>query len=190
MGDEKDLDSIVSRSETNELRRICLFGPESTGKSVLAGRLAAHFGAAAVPEFARRYLVQERGACRLSDILEIAKGQAALEDSLAPDSGLLICDTDPLLTCIWSEMLFGTVEPEVWAFVRSRPRAFYLLLDIDVPWVDDGQRNFADDASRARFFALCRDTLRREGQEFAVISGDYDARFAAAVRAIEQRSRD
>lgn len=180
----------MSASSRTALQRICLFGPESTGKSVLASRLADHFGAIVVPEFARRYLVQERGACRLSDILEIAKGQAALEDAAAPDSGLLICDTDALLTCIWSEMLFGTVEPEVWAFVRSRPRAFYLLLDIDIPWVDDGQRNFADDASRARFFALCRETLQREGQEFAVISGDYEARFAAAVRAIEQCQRD
>lgn len=173
-------------SDRTALQRVCLFGPESTGKSVLTGRLAAHFGAVAVPEFARRYLVQERGACRLGDIPVIAQGQAALEDSLASDSGLQICDTDPLLTCIWSEMLFGTVEPEVWAFVRTRPRPFYLLLDIDVPWVDDGQRNFSDDASRARFFAVCRDTLLREGHDFAVVSGDYEARFANAVQAIEQ----
>lgn len=176
----------MSQSECNELRRVCLFGPESTGKSVLTDRLARHFGTVAVPEYARRYLAQERGACRLQDIPAIARGQAALEDSIAPENGLQICDTDPLLTCIWSEMLFGTVEPEVWTFVRNRPRPFYLLLDIDAPWVDDGQRNFPDHESRARFFALCRETLVREGHEFAVVSGDYEARFAVAVRAIEQ----
>ena len=37
------------------MKRICLHGPESTGKSTLATRLAAHFGCEVVPEYGRAY---------------------------------------------------------------------------------------------------------------------------------------
>ena len=39
-----------------KLLRVSLTGPESTGKSTLAARLAAHYGTAFAPEFAREYL--------------------------------------------------------------------------------------------------------------------------------------
>ena len=41
-------------------RRVVVFGPESTGKSTLAERLARHYGTVWVPEYARGYLVPAR----------------------------------------------------------------------------------------------------------------------------------
>ena len=38
------------------IRRIAITGPESTGKSMLAEELAAHYETVWVPEYAREYL--------------------------------------------------------------------------------------------------------------------------------------
>ena len=41
--------------------RICVFGPESVGKTTLAQKLARHLGTVWVPEYARTYLEQRGG---------------------------------------------------------------------------------------------------------------------------------
>ena len=63
------------------VKRVCIFGPESTGKSTLARDLAAHFDTVYVPEFARGLLDPKQGVCDASDIPLIARGQAAAEDA-------------------------------------------------------------------------------------------------------------
>ncbi|MCB0451244.1 MAG: ATP-binding protein [Confluentibacter sp.] len=55
------------------VKRIAITGPESTGKSMLSGRLAEEFNAAWVPEFAREYLDQLNRSYDYDDILTIAK---------------------------------------------------------------------------------------------------------------------
>src|SRR5918912_2793574 len=43
------------------VRRVCVFGPESTGKSTLARDLARHFRTVAVPEYPRTLLEAQGG---------------------------------------------------------------------------------------------------------------------------------
>ena len=89
------------------LKRVSIFGPESTGKSVLAEGLAAHYGTAYAPEYARTYLDPKNGACEPADIEVIACGQTAAEAAAAERARkVLFCDTDVLLTSLWSRMLF------------------------------------------------------------------------------------
>ena len=45
----------------NKVLKIVLFGPESTGKTTLAERLAAHYKTNWVPEYAREYLQKKVG---------------------------------------------------------------------------------------------------------------------------------
>ena len=78
------------------VKRICLFGPESTGKSTLAQQLGEDFGTVVVPEFARTYLELRHGQIELSDMELIARGQAANEDALALQANrLLFCEYGP-----------------------------------------------------------------------------------------------
>ncbi len=65
------------------VKRVCIFGPESTGKSTLARDLAVHFQTVYVSEFARGLLDPQQGICTAGDIPLIARGQAAAEDALA-----------------------------------------------------------------------------------------------------------
>jgi HTH-type transcriptional regulator, transcriptional repressor of NAD biosynthesis genes len=165
-------------------RRIVVFGPESTGKTTLAKRLAAHYRTVWVPEWARGHLDPNGGACTLGDIAHIALGQAASEDTLARQAKrVLICDTDTLTTTIWSDVYFHQVEPWIAQMARERHHDLYLLCDIDVPWVDDRQRDMPH--RREEFRERCRRALEEHDRPYVLISGDWEQRFQSAVAAID-----
>src|SRR6185436_3799168 len=147
-------------------RRISVFGPESTGKSTLAVALAARLGTVCVPEYARTYLEARGGAAPTrADLDAIAAGQAAAEDAFVPDcNGTLICDTDPLLTAVWSATLFGEPLP-----LPPRRYDLTLLCDVDLPWVADRVRYLPDD--RRGFFDRCVTALRAADRRYVVIRG-------------------
>lgn len=165
-------------------KRVCVFGPESTGKSTLARTLAAHFGTGWVPEYARTWLEVAGGEPVFEDLVTIARGQVASEEALARNArGVLVCDTDPLLTTIWSEVLFSKVDPELEAIARARRYDLYLLTDVDVPWVHDPVRYLPDE--RKSFFERCRAKLGSEGRPYVVIEGSWEQRATKAVAAVE-----
>lgn len=166
-------------------RRVVVFGPESTGKTTLAKRLAEHYRTVWVPEWARGHLDPLGGKCDLADIERIALGQAASEDTLARQAErVLICDTDTLTTTIWSDVYFNEVAPWIRELAQSRRHDLYLLCDIDVPWVDDGQRDMPH--RRPEFFARCRATLEAHGRPYVMVGGDWETRFRTAVAAIDR----
>lgn len=166
-------------------KRVCIFGPESTGKSTLAADLARHFGTAWVPEFARGLLDHKEGRCDPEDIPLIARGQVAAEDAAAREAErVLFCDTDTLTTTIWSRVLFGDCPSWVEELAAARRYDLTLLLDIDVPWVDDRQRYLPD--RRGEFFARCQAALAPTGRRTVVIRGTWEERRAQAIRAVEE----
>lgn len=63
------------------LKKIVVLGPESTGKSTLCTQLAQHYQTQWCPEYAREYLLKNGTNYTFEDLLTIAKGQLALEDS-------------------------------------------------------------------------------------------------------------
>ena len=166
--------------------RIAVYGPESTGKTELAGRLAAHFGAPLVAEYARE-LWDRQGAIALGDIPAIAREQWRREDeAVAKAQRLVICDTEALTTVLWSDLLYGTCPDAIRreADRRADGYAFYLLLDIDVPFAPDGQRCFPDPADREKAMRIWRGALERRQLPFILISGDWVERERLAVEVI------
>ncbi|MFU8803202.1 MAG: AAA family ATPase, partial [Bradymonadaceae bacterium] len=166
------------------IRRICLFGPESTGKTTLAARLARRYDTVAVHEYARHLLEPKNGVCEYDDIERIARGQRAAEEALARQANrVLFCDTDLVTTTIWSDVLFDKVPGSIVAAAEKRTYDLYLLMDIDIPWVDDEQRYLPDE--REAFMARCKEELERRERPYALISGDYDERFERACHAVD-----
>ncbi|MBS0253702.1 MAG: ATP-binding protein [Proteobacteria bacterium] len=164
---------------------ICLHGAESTGKSVLAARLAERFGAVWVPEYGRTYCEEKGTDLTMADLLAIAEGQAmANQAALAAHPRLVLHDTDQLMTAAWAEMLFGEVPAALMAYPKAD---HYLLFAADTPWVDDGTRFFGKGPLRTRFAALAEEMLHRAKVPFTRIEGDWAAREAAAVAAIQAR---
>lgn len=171
----------------NQPLRIAVYGPESTGKTELAGKLAAHFRAPLVAEYARERW-DAQGVLTLEDMLPVAQEQWRREDETAAKAErLVICDTDALTTMLWSDLLYGTTPDELrrGAEKRCRNYALYLLLDIDVPFAPDPQRCFPDPADREKGMRIWRGALERRGLPHVLIRGDWAARERAAVAAVQ-----
>lgn len=166
-------------------RRVCVFGPESTGKSTLAQRLAREFETVCVPEYARTHLEARGGRVTPEDLLPIARGQIASEDALARQANrVLVCDTDPLTTVLWAQALFGRCPDEIERESRRRRYDLYLLLDVDVPFVPDPVRYLPDE--RESFFARCRRALDDRRLPYVVLRGGWDERFETARKAVTE----
>ena len=166
-------------------RTICLHGPESTGKSTLAQQLAAHFETLFVPEYGRTYCENFGLALAMRDLVEIGKTHVAMtRAALRQCNKRLILDTDPLMTAVWADMLFERRDP--WFDQFDAAADLYLLLDIDMPWVDDGTRFFGDEGRRRRFFDLSRAELERRQLPYVVIGGPAEERLEKSIAAIER----
>jgi nicotinamide riboside kinase len=81
------------------VKRIAITGPESTGKSQLAEKLAEYYQTLWVAEYAREYLEKINRPYNYNDVLEIAKAQLDEENKAAKKANkILFCDTDFTVT--------------------------------------------------------------------------------------------
>lgn len=177
------------------LKRVVVTGPESTGKTTLARRLAERYATRWVPEFARGYLDEvnaKRGAaavCLEEDIEPIARGQLASEDARALKAErVLVCDTDLGVTKIYAEHYFGRCPAWIASAARERRYDLHLLLGVDVPWVADPQRDLSH--LRREMWERFRAELVAQGRRFIEGSGSWDERFATACRAVDEVLRE
>ena len=176
------------------IRQVAVFGMESTGKTVLAQRLAAQFGEPWAPEFVREFWDLRGGNIVGADLGTIALGQMANEDLATSRAQRVAFFDTTLLTCvIWDDLLFPGECP-AWiraeAERRAREVALYLLCDTDLPFEPDPQRCFPDEAGRALGRRLCREALVARGLPFAEISGTGVARETSAIAAVTRLLAD
>ena len=172
----------------NRIIKIALFGPESTGKTTLAKQLAKHFKTAWVPEFARDYLQQKWNKtaqiCDVNDMLPIAYGQTKLEnESLSIANEYLFCDTNLLVTKVFSEVYYGFCDPLLDKAAREHEYDLFFLTDIDVPWKKDDLRDKPD--GRSSSFSIFKQTLIDNKKPFITLSGDKKLRLNKAIAIIE-----
>ncbi len=171
------------------LRRVVIFGPESTGKTTLARRLAEHFREPWSEEYVRRFWDERLGVITATDLDEVAWGQIAVEDAARGGArSLFFLDTD-LLTCtIWDDLLFPGACPD-WVRAEADRRAqtttLYLLCATDVPFAADPQRCFPEPEARERCMRLWKSTLEKRALRFVEVRGSWDERFATARAAVE-----
>jgi NadR type nicotinamide-nucleotide adenylyltransferase len=164
--------------------KIAITGPESTGKSMLAEQLAEHYHTLWVPEYAREYINNLDRPYNQEDILEIARGQIRSETLLCRQTKeLLICDTELMVTKIWSEVKYGNCDPWILKKIIENRYDLFLLCDIDLPWEEDPQREHPND--REYLFSLYKEELTNRAFPFFVISGLGKKRFNNAIRVIE-----
>ena len=162
------------------VRRICVFGPESTGKTTLSRWLAQQLHTAWVPEYARTWLEARGGHVGPGDMLEIARGQRSSEAALERQANrALILDTDTLATVVWSQALFGSVDVGVTQRASESPAGLYLLLAPDVPFVPDPVRYLP--GQREAFHAACVQALESRRHRVVHIHGTWAQRQEQAL---------
>ena len=169
------------------MQRICVTGPESTGKTTLVQQLAEALGTEWVPEASREYAERVSRELTVDDVLPIAREHIALADSAARrltanGTGVLVLDTDLISTIVYGAHYYGLTSAWLEAESRARLADLYLLCDIDVPWIPDGMRDRPE--NRDELFALFRDALAERGARVVTIRGDWTERTDAARRAV------
>ena len=171
------------------VKRIAVFGTESTGKTSLAKKLATHFEEPWSPEFVREFWDLKAGKISAGDLGTIALGQIANEDfAIGRAKRVVFCDTE-LLTCtLWNDLLFPGACP-AWvraeAEERARGYALWLLCDTDIPFEADPQRCFPDAAARENARRLWREALETRGLPVVEIRGEWAERERVAIAAVE-----
>ena len=168
------------------VRRVALLGTESTGKTTLAQWLAKRFDTEMVDEFGRPYCdTRPAMTLTLPDFEAIAWAQATLEDDAASRANrVLICDTELHTTATWSDLVLGDRPAWLTAAARARRYDLVLLLDHNVPWVEDGTRVLRD--RREEHTRLLREELEAAGREYVMLSGDFEQRRTEAERLVEE----
>jgi NadR type nicotinamide-nucleotide adenylyltransferase len=172
------------------MRRVVISGPEATGKTMLARRLAERFATAWSPEYVRVFL--ERQAPRdppslvlWEDVPLLARGQIEAEEKAASEAKrVLFCDTDLHSTKVYCEHYFGRCPDWIARAARERHYDLHLLLAVDVPWTADPLRDRPH--LREEMWELFRRELLACGRRVALIDGDWDTRFERAVLQVER----
>lgn len=195
------------------VKKVAIIGPESTGKSTLSARLAKHYNTLWVPEYARQYLSRHGTAYTYDALLEIAKGQVALEEEYlskaaqapAPIEGLpqakptshrqpptsnpqpptlLFIDTEMYVMKVWAEFVYGKCHQWIIDQVVARRYDLYLLCNTDIPWSPDVLREYPDPTPRQQLFCMYHDILVNQSTPWALISGDNEERLQSAINAV------
>lgn len=177
------MEKIVGEKHNNDILKIAVVGPESTGKTMLSKMLAKHFNALYVPEYARSYLEKTNGIYQETDLLTIARAQLNLEKQYSDkNTKILFCDTNLLVIKIWWEHKFKTCDPWVMTQLNKCHYDLSILCDVDIPWQPDPLREHPH--LRQYFFELYKDELSKLNHHHIVVSGTEEERLEAAIKAI------
>lgn len=168
---------------------IGLVGAESTGKTTLARDLSAAIAdctglrCAWVPEWLREWCDLHQRTPRADEQAGIAAEQARRIEAAAATVDVVVADTTPLMTAVYSRLLFDDDTLEAHALAWHRAHCpLTLLTALDLPWVADGLQRDGPQV-RAPVDAALRAMLLRGGLGFSVVAGSGGARVDAALDA-------
>jgi len=175
---------IAPTAKPDLVRTVCIYGPESTGKTMMTNLLARYyFGSEFIEEQARTLL---NGYPLPSDFpkIGIVQAGAMLRAKHSTANGLVLSDTDLLTTLIYQQAYYPY---EDWRGLlveleeHTKPD-YYLLLLNNVPWVRDPLRDFGSAEQRQDMFDNFRKQLVSRGYPFDVVDSDnFDIRLDQAI---------
>lgn len=166
---------------TAPLLRVAILGAESSGKSTLAAALAERHGTVWVPEYLREF-VETRGRVPVAqDQFFIASTQLARErEASAWARGVLICDTTPLMTVLYSRHYFGGEDAQLAALAAGTQYDLTLVTAPDTPWVADGLQRESE-AVRQLIYRQLQDELAARGIAHHILHGTLEQRLAQTM---------
>jgi NadR type nicotinamide-nucleotide adenylyltransferase len=149
--------------------KVAIIGPESAGKTTLAGMLKVHYNGFIVNEFAREYL-NDKSSYEEEDLLEIAKGQANLEDEgINSDKNIVLFDTNFLVLKVWSVLRYNRCHSFIEEELSNRNYDLTLLLLPNIPWQYDPMRESPSIEDRMNIFNEYRKQLELLKHPYQII---------------------
>lgn len=166
------------------VRKVCFYGAESTGKSVMAQRMAEKYQTAFVPEVAREMIASNN--FNREDIIAIGREQTArVFQQLKKANKILFCDTDVITTQVYSRHYLKVVPPILYEFERMVQYDLYFLFEIDTEWVSDGLRDQGSAEARRTLHNIFKEELDRRGINYITVQGNWEERERIVTQAID-----
>lgn len=173
------------------IKRICIVGAESTGKTTLAQCLSDYYKTKWVKEFGRQYCEEKwkddiiTNNWASDEFVKIALEQIRREDILAREANkVLICDTDAFATSIWHERYLGSQNKEVQTIANSRHYDLYLLTGDEIPFVQDGLRD--GESIRHWMHERFVRELSSSSKSWKLVSGTHENRMEQSIKNIDE----
>lgn len=155
------------------VKKVCFFGPESTGKSTMAKHFANLYNTEFVPEVSRELITSNDFT--MDDIIRIGEAQTQrVIDRSRTANKLLFCDTDLITTEIYSRHYLKQIPPILFELEKKVKYDQYFLFDIDVPWVADEIRDLG--RRRAEMFDVFKAELDNRKIKYQLVKGSFAQR--------------
>lgn len=168
------------------MKKIVFVGSESSGKTFTCQEMEKRYDSAFVPEYGRQYtdvLKLENKEWTERDFTNIAKGHierahyaAEINIKYKKNDKLLLLDTDVIVTEIWGEIYFRKTLNDVVSLENEyiQKGDLYILMKPDIPWVDDGTRDFPH--LRTWHYNRILSELKKRNLNYVVVGGDFTER--------------
>jgi HTH-type transcriptional repressor of NAD biosynthesis genes len=180
----KNFDYIVDCSKPYFVKKICVCGSESTGKTTLCKYLANYFKTNYVDECARD-IVSNTYECTEETLQQIILARANdMKEKIKHSNRLIFSDTDLYTTLSYSKYLFNKdlIVPE-W-IVELNKFDLYLFLEHDAPYIQDGTRVSYEDRILLGQHHL--KYFKESGLNIEIVDGiDWEERTKKAIKIIE-----
>ena len=187
---------MQTMSPEQNVLKIVITGPESSGKTTLAVQLAEALGVPCVPEFARSYVAHLGRPYQREDLKRIALGQQLWEDwftqrslnqSIYP-ANLLVCDTDWTVIYVWEQYKYGAAllpaHPLTLSPFSPAHSTLYLLCAPDMDWQHDPLREHP--AERDALFQQYDDLLKSIPANYHILRGTELQRLKTALYLVQK----
>ena len=176
--------------------RTAIVGAESTGKSWLTQALAEVLRdrgqtVHTVDEVLRHWCDRAGRTPQRHEQMAIAQQQADAAHTLAqqaPDTWLL-SDTTPLMTAVYSHLLFDDERLYPMALAHQALYDITLVTGLDLPWLADGLQRDGPQV-RGPVDTLVRQALERSGVPYRVVYGQGPRRLNNALLALGLEGED
>lgn len=136
-----------------------------------------------VPEVAREMITSNDFT--VDDIIRIGKAQTerVLEYTKLANK-VLFCDTDVIVTQIYSRHYLGIVPEILYELERKVKYDQYFFFDIDVPWIDDGLRDLGHQREEMRKIFL--EELKKRNINPIMVQGSFEAREEILINGVDR----
>ena len=185
--------ALHPQARSDYTKTVAIVGGESSGKTTLVHKLANYYGASFALEMGRVYVGTDLGGTEIGlqygDYGPIAlhHAQAIRDATSIATAPVTIIDTDFVTTQAFCEEYEGHTHPFVAACIDEFRLDHTIMLDNNVPWIDDGMRSLGTPEARGRFEARLLDIFARHDIKPHMIDQlDYEARYQQALLFIDQ----
>ncbi|MGL4353039.1 MAG: multifunctional transcriptional regulator/nicotinamide-nucleotide adenylyltransferase/ribosylnicotinamide kinase NadR [Aeromonas popoffii] len=174
------------------LKKVCIVGTESCGKTTLTKMLAKHNQTSWVEEYGRTYC--ERDLHGDEDLLvyedygTIAARRFDMEQKAALSANrVLFVDTAAMSTNFFCLMYHGRENQLATAYAELEQYDLFIYLTDDVEFVEDGLRKNRDRKfTRELFERMLFNYAERKGSKVVQVSGNYHERLNQSIDAVDE----